>query len=207
MEENVIPLSTTVNLQTPEGRQVKKLPWLKLNIVLGVAAVLTIFLLAVWFMAVRFNLLSAQLNTWNNIIPGETTKTEVIKKLGNPLEDKIESFGQVMTYDSGIKALPNTIIYDKKTGKVVGTLVTVTDKVQAEKLYQEMLKLGKPEKVMYSTLLQFSRIYIFAQKGITYSVNEELKRVDGLHCYPPTTLTNYLSEYGKYYSEESKFQD
>jgi len=174
--------------------------WLKIQALIGVLLGLPVL---IWFI-LRLNS-PTKISSWNDIIPGQTTKIEVINKLGNPLEEKAESFGQIMTYDSGIKALPNTIIYDTTTGKVSGTLITVSDKAQAENFYQEMLKLGKPEKIMYSKYLQFSKIYIFAQKGISYSANETTKTVDAIHYFQPTTLDKYLSQFGGFFSEDNPY--
>lgn len=200
LESQPITNSQMVSVKTEKSRLS---PFVIINLLIGSVAALAILLLVAVSLISRSNLVS---NSWNGIIPGKTTKTEVVGKLGSPQEDIPEPFGQSLIYPSGIKALPNTVIYDKTTNVVLGTLVSVSDENQAKQYYQEMQKMGKPEKVTYGTYLQFSKIYIFASKGITYSANENTKMVDGFQYYVPTKLDNYLSQFGKFFSDQNPSQ-
>ena len=187
---------------TNMGSRARRLPWPVIIIFLFIAIVGLSLIFSLDYISGQGKLT----NHWQGIIPGKTTKDEVISKLGKPQEEETRSFGSVLLYDSGIKALPNTIIYNPGTGKVEGTLVAVSASKQGQSLYNQMKSLGKPGKIMYSRLYQGAKVYIFASKGITYSADDSQKVIDSYHIYSPTSLTNYLSEYGKYYSENDPFE-
>lgn len=184
----------------------RKFPWKAVVVILLMLGVLAIFLFEFWSIFSRLGLSPTKLSTWNNTTPGVTTKNEVVSKLGPPQQEKMEELGNLLMYDSGTQSFPNVVIYDNKSEKVLGELVSVTNETDGKKYYQEMLSLGKPEKIMFSTYQQFSKIFIFPQKGITYSVNEATKTVDAVQFYVPTSLSNYLSKYGGFFNEEDKFK-
>lgn len=196
----------TQTWSVPEGNQPQEFSWKTVNLIIGGVAGLAILLLTVWFLMTKFSLSSGPVKTWNNITPGITTKSEVVSRLGSPQQEKVEDLGNLLLYDSGTPSFPNVVISDEKSGKVLGELVSVTNETEGKKYYQEMLSLGKPEKIMFSTYQQFSKIFIFSQKGITYSTNEATKTVDAVHFYVPTTLSDYLSRYGKFYSEKDEYK-
>lgn len=207
METNITtPPVPNIQQPAPQVSQVKGFPWKIINILLGVIVVFALFLLGVWFIFPRFVSSPAGTEKWQSIIPGKTSKTEAVRLLGKPQGENEFPFGKGLTYESGIKTIPNTIIIDQKSDQVKGVFLTVSDEKKAKDFYQEMQKLGNPEKVMYSRMLQFSKIYIFASKGITYSADEITKMVDGIHYYQPTTLETYLSEYGSYFASENPFR-
>lgn len=207
METNITtPPVPNIQPPVPQTVKAKEFTWKIINILLGVTAIFALFLLGGWFILSRLSFPPAGADKWQSVVPGKTSKNELVRLLGKPGQETELFLGKGLNYDSGIKTIPNFVLIDQKTEKVKGIFLAISDQKRAKDLYQEMEKLGNPEKVMYSRMFQFSKIYIFVSKGVSYSANEDVKMVDGIHYYQPTTLETYLSEYSSFFANENPFR-
>lgn len=162
-------------------------------------AIVTGSLLGFYFFFLR----KAQVPSWQGLKAGISTKKEVIKTLGEPIEEKQTLLGKTLLYQSDNKAFPQTIIFNKK-----GVVTSIFVQAPADKpiKFSEWLKdYGQPEKEMYNSYSEFTKTYIFAKKGVAVVANKDFDQVYSVHYFKPTTLESYLSLWANYLFEENPY--
>jgi len=144
------------------------------------------------------------LEKWDNLRSESSTKETVVRTLGQPVGEKQTPLGNVYTYQSDNEVFPHTVVFDKDN-KVSSIFLQVPMDKQ-EKYSEWVAKYGQPEKEMYNSYAQFSKTYIFAQKGNAVVANEEADIIYSIHCFSPTTLQNYLSSWSEFLFEENPYK-
>lgn len=193
LQTNVMPQEKII--QQPTGNSKNSI------IVLGIVFVLLLLIGIAAFVIYKSYSGNTEIGL-EQVNVANVSKDEIIKKFGTPLQDADTFYGKALLYKSSIPTIPNSVIYNATDNQIIGVLLNVEEEGQKNK-YQEMVKRGAPEKVMYSTYQSGFKVYIFASTGITYTASEINKTVIAIHKYAPTTLENYLSLYGRYYSEKN----
>lgn len=197
------PLSPTEAVSVPPAAEPSKLPQRK---TLFLALSVLIFMIIVACSLLGFYFFSsrkAEVPSWQGIKPSLTTKEEVIKTLGTPMEEKETPLGNTLLYQSDNKTLPNTIVFDEKS-----VVESIFVQVPADKpiKFSEWLKdYGQPEKEMYNSYSAFTKTYIFAKKGVAVVANKEADQTYSIHYFPPTTLKDYLFQWNDYLFEENPY--
>lgn len=143
---------------------------------------------------------------WKDIIPGITSREDLIKKLGAPRKEIDLGWAKGVAYASGIDLLPNTVLFDATSKVVSDIFVTASSENEGRRYYVEMTLLGAPDRVMYSRMFRTSKIFIFASRGVAFSADGSTKLVDGVHYYRQTTTEDYLKKYGQFFDEKNARQ-
>lgn len=141
--------------------------------------------------------------SWQGVKPGVSSKEEVIKTLGTPIEEKQTPLGNTLFYQSDNPVFPHTIIFDQSDAvSSIFVQVTADDQIK----FSEWLKnYGQPEKEMYNSYSEFSKTYIFPQKGVAVVANKDFDQIYSVHYFKPTILESYLSQWSNYLFEKNPY--
>ena len=166
---------------------------------LGFMIIATGSLLAFYFFSSR----KVEAPSWQGIKVSINTKKNVINTLGTPTMAKQTLLGNTLFYQSDNQVFPHTIIFDQSD--IVDSIfvqVTADDPIK----FSEWLEsYGPPEKEMYNSYSEFTKTYIFPQKGAAVVANKDLDQTYSVHYFKPTNLKDYLSQWGSYLLEKNPY--
>lgn len=177
------------------SNQIKK----KGIVILGILSVVGI----ATFLFYNFYLKPAKIPSWQGLKPGITSKQDVIKKLGEPIEKREIPYGSAYIYPSDFEVFPNVVIFDKEEkAKTFLVSVPLDEPIKFSDLVE---KYGQPEKEMYNSIAWNTKTYIFAKRGLVVVANKEVDQVFQIQYLEPTTVEKYLEEWGPNLSEENPY--
>lgn len=131
---------------------------------------------------------------WNQIVPGESTKEDVIKQFGEPISSTENS----LSYKSSSPARDNQITIADNHVDLVRQMITPADKITTKTLTQ---KYGISSDLLYGPDSPNGiYLFIYANKGVAYLGNPNTESVIEVWYYPPTTLEKFRSKYALEYS-------
>ncbi len=134
------------------------------------------------------------------IKPGSTAKTEVLARLGNPLDTVQESGAETLQYASGVYGQSNSI---QLRGGVV-SLVTVVE-VDPPSWGMAKSQLGQPPFSAFSDFQSGARVYAFPEQGRAFTADELHDAILMRQCFAPMSLAEYTSTFGKDYPSQDPF--
>jgi hypothetical protein len=133
------------------------------------------------------------------LIPGKTTRSEVLSVLGQPKQDIQGTTNETLIYGATSKTLSHQIIIE-------GGVVTMV---------KEMISYGDTEKVSDITkvygLSTFSlygqgseggsKLYVYPDKGIAYIGMPQFDTLEEIWHFEPTTVENFKAKWAAGYSD------
>lgn len=131
--------------------------------------------------------------SWRGIIPGKTTKEEVISILGQPEEAREYMGLEYYTYPTERPAFRNGIGFKQGIVQLMFVNVLVED---APLISAASKKYGKPDEVTYSYFGRLARAYIFARHGVTLIAYEDGLVIAEMY-YVPMAIEEFMNQYGK----------
>ena len=138
------------------------------------------------------------------IIPGKSTRGEVVGLLGEPVRNEMSGTAENMYYNSPVKYQYNTVaLVDGVVSRV--SIIPGTDEMK--KWSAVKAQYGEPEHTAYSYYEQNSRTYAFPQKGLVYIADEDLDLVYIKECFAPLLLDHYNLLYGMFLPQENPFTE
>lgn len=142
-------------------------------------------------------------NSWENILPGISTVSEIEGSLGQPIKKEDFENQTVYYYPSENKNWPNQVFISKDQQKADFIKVYFPkDK------YQDYLnKFGPLEKEMFGNHSQadFS-VFVFNNKGVSIIANKKSGVVLEAWYFPPTNIENFLQTIGKDFKDTPEEQ-
>ena len=136
------------------------------------------------------------------IVPGTTTRDQVISTLGKPASSQQDGPVENLLYPSSYPGQFNSI--SVKDG-VVGRISVVLDKEQPLKWSAVKSILGKPAQALFTDYSDGSLVYIYPDKGWTFTADESINLVYLRECFVPMSLADYLNSWGKDLPTENPF--
>jgi outer membrane protein assembly factor BamE (lipoprotein component of BamABCDE complex) len=136
------------------------------------------------------------------IVPGVTTREEVIAALGQP--SMIENEGDVETlyYSSSTKGIFNFVLVENEVARYTSKLLAEDDTLRLSGILEQ---LGEPEQRSYSRFVAGSRTYIYPQQGILFVADPKMDIVFIQECFVPQDLAHFLANYGQNLPEEDPY--
>lgn len=131
---------------------------------------------------------------WSEILPGKSTKEDVVKKLGEPISTTENS----LLYKSTSATRNNQITLNANQVELVKQMVTPQDKITTQTLIQ---KYGIGTNVLYGPDSPNGiNLFVYVNRGFAYLGNPITESVIEIWYYPPTTLENFNNKYAQEYS-------
>lgn len=150
------------------------------------------------------NKLPEVVTSWQGIIPGQTSKQEVISKLGQPKEDINENDWEKLSYPSDRNLFYHWITINKTNDKIVLVYYVVPENENLS-INQYLQKYGQPEKVMYSNFSQYIKVAIYPDIGIAVWFDEKSCKVIFIRWFEPMSFKDFIKNYGDGLSEKNPY--
>lgn len=132
--------------------------------------------------------------SWQGIIPGKTTTDELSSQLGQPQEIADKTY----FYSSTNQFRPNEVVLkDDKVGLVKEKIIG------KEKIFSDFTsKFGEPEAVLYGPDSPAGfYLHLFLKNGLAVLANSEGGTVLEVWYFSPTTLSEFIAEWGNGYNQ------
>lgn len=133
---------------------------------------------------------------WNQIIPGQTKKDEIIQKLGNPKseEEKNQDYS-LLGFASDSPTTDHYVTIQKESNSVASAFYVV-GKDEGKKLDQFLQEHGQPEKVMYSNFMDGVKTFIWLKVGLAVWADENSGGILFIRYFIPMELSEFINLYG-----------
>lgn len=128
------------------------------------------------------------------VIPGKTTRDEVINNLGEPVTSQMEEGMEALEYPSAHELMPNVVLIKDGVVVLTGTALSVADNVTVSGI---IAKYGEPDKKTYSLYAQWTLTYIYPNRGLALIVDEAQDIVFFEQCFIPMSVEEYMQTWGK----------
>lgn len=139
-------------------------------------------------------------NTWNGITPGYSSYTQLLEKLGPPLETSETATGFELKYQSDFLALPNQVVTSKE-----GTVQFVHEYLKYDpehvlKTYIEQY--GKPDLVLNDPRSGVAlQANVFLKYGVVVIAHVKDGSVEQKWYFSPTDQQTFLESWGENLTE------
>lgn len=168
-----------------------------------ISIICLLFLLYIVFIKNQSSVLnipgSVEKSTYNDLIPGKSTQTEVINKLGNPVNKTNNNNQTILEYTSNNPNFNNQIMVDSGIFEAAKQIVTSKDNISITDLNQ---KYGNYENVLYkSSSYDGFNLYIYPQKGVAYIGSQPSGIVLEIWYFKPMDFQTFKNTLGKGYPE------
>lgn len=146
-----------------------------------------VFLVFLWFLFSFVNYVQIAPERFNEIVPGKSTKEDVLKSEGTPqISETDQDLGRLL-YKSG-----ETYYFDnvwEKDGKVILTQENVFKNFDLSSYLQ---KYGTPELTLFDGNMEDAKWYVYLTKGVAFEANSA--RVFTLVKFTPQNKEEFLKD-------------
>lgn len=134
---------------------------------------------------------------FQKIIPGVSSKDDVISLLGTPLVER----GNTIEYKSSSPNFNHQVIFDQEKVSFVKEIVTLKEK--DTKKAQDIIKIyGEPKKMLYGPDAEAGfYLFVYPESGVAYIGHPESGMLLEIWYFPPTTTEDFINKYAQGYSE------
>lgn len=128
------------------------------------------------------------------IIPGQSTRDDVIASLGDPESVEVfdENGDETLTFAAVDQAFPISVLV--KNGVVA--LIGMSVDEQALSLTEVLATYGEPESTTFSNFMMHAMTYLYPTAGVAFVVLPDSDLVFYQQCVPSTTLDEYMATWG-----------
>jgi hypothetical protein len=135
--------------------------------------------------------------SFDNVIPGVSSKKDLVDKLGNPIKTSTSS-----AYPDEFKSTSPTrntqAYYDKNTVSIIREVVTSKDNIKVSDLTQ---KYGSAPYKLYGTdSTNGYFLFVLPDIGFAYLGNPQVNILLEIWYYPKTTISTFIEKYAPGYS-------
>jgi hypothetical protein len=124
---------------------------------------------------------------------GKTTKDQVIGVLGKPLGTETIDDYEALFYPSAISSQFDSILLQNQ---IVVRVDRVLGKDNTLKFSAMMAQYGKTDHTAYSAYQHWAKVYIYPEKGLAFTADENLDVVFLKQCFVPMTMDKYKNVWG-----------
>jgi outer membrane protein assembly factor BamE (lipoprotein component of BamABCDE complex) len=138
------------------------------------------------------------------ILPGMTTRDEVVALLGEPLAVEPEGDLEYMLYASPFRGKFNSVVIKNQVVVSVSIMVPEDNPLTWSAVKAQY---GEPAHTTFSNYLQWSMTYIYPDRGLTFVASEGGDVVYIQECFVPMALEEYMNTWGKLLPTEDPFTE
>ena len=133
--------------------------------------------------------------TWKGLVPGQSTKNEIEKKLGQPSETSLQDGKELLRYPSSNQFRKDTLVLENNQLSLVKEEVINKEKGNLKDYLQ---RFGKPDLEGYGPYSEAGfKVYVFAKDGVAVVANPVDGTIIQMWYFKPTTLTVFKSTIGQ----------
>lgn len=137
--------------------------------------------------------------SYKGVTPGESTKEDVIEKLGDPLSITNED---LFIYKSNNPNIPNQVYFEKNSVGLVKEIIAPEDKRSTEEITS---KLGEAKYVLYGEDAGVGvYLYVYPEKGLAYLGHYQQTELFEIWYFQPTSFNNFKTKWAPEYSDTFK---
>lgn len=137
--------------------------------------------------------------SWNGVLPGKTTVDQILSLVGKPESEESQNGRTELEIKRNGDGPPHSIITQGNTVKLV------KDRVLTGNLDTFKEKYGEPENQYWGEHQKVGfKTYVWTKNGIAVVAHNLDGAVFEVWYFEPTTLENFLSNFGKNLSVERK---
>jgi hypothetical protein len=136
------------------------------------------------------------------IIPGTTSRNEVVALLGEPAGTDTGTGVEVLFYSAKDRGQFNSIVLQNETVAMVSVNLGENDLQQWSTTQKEY---GEPAQTTYSNYLQNTMTFIFPEKGLAFVADQAMDMVFIKQCFIPMNIDDYMNTWGKSLPTEDPF--
>lgn len=132
------------------------------------------------------------------VIIGKTTTTDIEKNYRVKQKQSLSNNELKYSIDSNIEARSDQIIFQNNLAKFERIVVVGNSNSGNIKISTQILKYGPPEKILNGSNFYGYQMdtYIYPAKGFAFIANKNTDEIYEIQTFAPTSLDNYLSNYG-----------
>src|SRR3989344_208982 len=109
---------------------------------------------------------SAQASEFKEVKPGSTSKSEVVEKLGTPVEETEKDSYDVLEFESNNPNFHNEVYIESNEAKFIKQIVVKGDEISASDIIR---KYNTKEYVLYNhSSISGINLYVLPESGIAY---------------------------------------
>lgn len=132
---------------------------------------------------------------WQGISPGETSESELKKKLGEPLKESQKEGQKIIEYSSKYEFYPHKIYTQNQTVALIKEQVTYEQNLNLESYIKQY---GNPPLIMYEKNLGAAYpLNIFLNQGLAVAAHLVSGRVIEVWYFNPMGETEFINSFGK----------
>lgn len=137
--------------------------------------------------------------TFNSLVPGVSTKDDVIKSLGEPSDSK--NNGNLLEYLSSNPNSPNEVVFESGKVTLIREIITLKEQKSISDLEKEY---GNAVNKLYGphSAAGFD-LYVISEKGIAYVGHVESGLLLEIWYFTPMTFEEFNYKYSKQYGYSS----
>jgi outer membrane protein assembly factor BamE (lipoprotein component of BamABCDE complex) len=136
---------------------------------------------------------------WQNITPGQTSKTEVKEKLGTPEKDITKENSEVLYYPSDYKYADNQVYIKDRQVSLIKEKIPYQQNLELSTLIDNY---GPADLILYSDDLGNAwPIYVYAGQGLAAAAHVKDNIVLEKWYFPPMTPDQFLKTIGSNLSQ------
>ncbi len=137
---------------------------------------------------------------WNGLVPGQSTKENILNNLGKPEEEKTEEGKTILKYPTTNNYRQNSLDIQNDKLSVVKEEVIGNEK---GRLQDYVTKYGQPEFVGYGPYAdQYFKTFVFSNKGVAIVANPIDGVIIQIWYFQPTSVESFRSAIGKDISDK-----
>lgn len=137
---------------------------------------------------------------YKGIIPGTSSKEDVIEALGTPIiENKVEKYDQLEFKSDNPNYNNETLIEEDKV-VFIKKIVVKNENIMAQEIKS---KYGEPTNILYSHKSSIGiNLYVYPEKGIAYIAHGASGILYEIWYFVPTTIGDFKQKWASNYSDE-----
>jgi len=136
------------------------------------------------------------------VLPGKTSKDEVISKLGTPIKDDLTTNNETLYYNSTSKTRNNQIILEDESVVLVKEMISYLD---SKKVSSITTSYGiSTDSLFGPDSAGGNKLYIYPDKGIAYIGDPKFDTLEEIWYFVPTSIEKFKETWALGYSETQK---
>lgn len=135
---------------------------------------------------------------WDGVVPGRTTKEDLLNTLGNPISEKTTGNTNYLDYKSDSETRNDKITITNGTVSLVKEIISSSDKKVFEEMYN---KYGISQYELYGPdALNGFTLHVYPDRGFAYLGNEDSEVLLEKWYFTPTDFNTFKSNFALDYS-------
>lgn len=158
-----------------------------------------VIILAFLFLPKNTDVPQNNTQSYNSILPGQTTKEEVLNKLGTPVEQKTIGQSELLTFDSEKTERDDEYYFQNGTAGLIKEIIPPEDTRKADELRQIH---GNANLVLYGEdAVAGFYLFVYPSRGIAYIGNPNFGNLLEIWYFTPTTEAEFITNWAQGYSK------